>query len=132
MAGETNLKILLKSMKPNVIDGEFVFITFKDGQYGEHADLHPIAMFCENEGMTLVIPKASAEKEGLSFDSVFSCITLNVYSSLEAVGLTAAFSNKLADNGISANVIAGYYHDHIFVQIDTADKALKVLQEFAQ
>jgi hypothetical protein len=49
---------------------------------------------------------------------------------LDAVGLTAAFANKLKDYDISANVIAGYYHDHIFVQHAVAEQALAALNEF--
>jgi hypothetical protein len=52
-----------------------------------------------------------------------------VHSSLETVGLTAAFSTKLGEHGISANVIAGYYHDHIFVQSDLAKSAIDALHE---
>ena len=54
-----------------------------------------------------------ADESGLSYESIFSKITLEIHSSLDAVGLTAAFSNKLTSYGISANVVAGYYHDHI-------------------
>ena len=60
--------------------------------------------------------------------SVFRLISLHVHSSLDAVGLTAAFSTALGNAGISANVVAAYYHDHIFVPTDKADKALNVLQ----
>lgn len=68
----------------------------------------------------------------LEFEGSFRQITLTVHSSLEAVGLTAAVSTKLAAKGISANVIAAYYHDHIFVQTAKAELALSVLQEFSK
>jgi hypothetical protein len=51
---------------------------------------------------------------------------------LDAVGLTAAFSSKLAEHGISANVIAGYFHDHIFVQKEHAEKAIAALNELVR
>ena len=72
-----------------------------------------------------------AENAGLQFEGSFCQITLNVHSSLEAVGLTAAVSAKLSAQGISANVIAAYYHDHIFVQSAKAEMALLALQEFS-
>ncbi|HEX8350737.1 MAG TPA: ACT domain-containing protein, partial [Hymenobacter sp.] len=59
-------------------------------------------------------------------------ITLTVHSSLEAVGLTAAFARALARGNVSCNVVAAYYHDHIFVAAQDADKAMRLLQELAQ
>lgn len=130
VSGETDLNTLLASMQPTLIPDEYVFASFANAQYGEYTQLSPIAMFMESEGMTLVIPKDKAEDHNIAFDSVFRCITLTVHSSLDAVGLTAAFANKLKDYNISANVIAGYYHDHIFVQQDKAQQAIAALATF--
>jgi hypothetical protein len=55
-------------------------------------------------------------------------ITLRVHSSLAAVGLTAAVAAALSDHGISANVVAAYCHDHIFVPADRAEEALAALR----
>ena len=129
MTGELNLDKLLQDMSPTLLDGEFVFCCFEDSRYGDHSQLEPIAAFAENEGLTLVITKSKADQHGISYEAVFRCITLNVHSSLEAVGLTAAFSGKLGEHGISANVIAGYYHDHIFVQAELAAKAIAAIDE---
>lgn len=85
----------------------------------------PIASFQEREGLTLVVTAENAAACGLDYQGVFRCISLQVHSSLEAVGLTAIVSGKLAAYEISANVIAGYYHDHIFVPEQFADEALE-------
>lgn len=132
MGGEKNLEKLLASMSPALIDGEYVFCTFEDAAYGDRAELEPIAAVVENEGLTLVVPRSKADEYGLGHESVFRGITLTVHSSLEAVGLTAALSRKLTEHGISANVIAGYFHDHVFVQRDHADKALAALAELGR
>lgn len=132
MTGEKNLEKLLTSLSPKLAEGEFVFVSIKGAAYGDHADLEPIATFAETEGFTLVIPKEKADERSLSYQSIFKCITLKVHSSLDAVGLTAAFSNKLAEHGLSANVIAGYFHDHIFVQAEYADEAVAALIELSQ
>jgi len=79
----------------------------------------------------LVLEKSVAEKAGLLFAGTYRQITLTVHSSLEAVGLTAAVATKLASEGISANVIAAYYHDHVFVQASKASAAFSALNEFA-
>ena len=129
MTGEKNLDKLLSAMSPALIAGEFVFCSFEKACYGDHSELDPIAAFTESEGLTLVIPKSKADEHGIKYESVFRCITLTVHSSLDAVGLTAAFSSKLAEHGISANVMAGYFHDHIFVQNKLAEKAIAAIGE---
>jgi len=129
MAGETRLENLLHTMSPVLIDGDFVFCSLKNAQYGDYADARPMASFTEPEGLTLVLSSADAEHAGLSYEGLFRCITLGVHSSLEAVGLTAAVASKLAGHGIAANVIAAYFHDHIFVPADLADRALGILSE---
>jgi hypothetical protein len=132
MAGEKDLKKLMTSLSPHLMDGDFVFCTIQDGTYGDFVELLPMASFCEKEGLTLLVTKENADKAGFTYESIFKCITLNVHSSLEAVGLTAAVSSKLAERGISANVIAAYYHDHIFVPAEKADAALSALNEFGR
>lgn len=131
MTAITDLNILLKSMSPELVEGDYVFCTV-DGGLADYVQLEPIATFREREGLTLVLTEKVATQAQLSFDGVFSMITLSVHSSLEAVGLTAAFATKLGSYGISANVIAGYYHDHIFVQKDKAEAAMSALREFSE
>ncbi len=127
MSGITELETLLSSMQPILSDGEFVFCTLP-GEGADYPSLNPIATFRESEGLTLVLPKAVAIDSGLSFEGVFRQITLSVHSSLDAVGLTAAVSSRLASVGISANVMAAYYHDHIFVPTEKAALALSALK----
>jgi hypothetical protein len=86
-------------------------------------------LFLEAEGLTLIIRKTAAEQHGIPFEATFKAITLNVHSSLEAIGLTAAVASRLTLRGISANVVAAYYHDHIFVPTTDAKRALQVLRE---
>ncbi|MGE8294566.1 MAG: ACT domain-containing protein [Pseudomonas sp.] len=90
--------------------------------------LQPIASLREAEGLSLVLARESADRHGLSYDYVATWITLQVHSSLAAVGLTASFSAALAQAGISCNVIAGFHHDHIFVPVECAERALSTLR----
>jgi len=131
MSGETNLEKLLASMAPELMDGEYVFCTFPNARYGDYQDLEPVAAINESEGLTLLIPKSKADEKNFAYETAFKGISLTVHSSLDAVGLTAAFSSKLAVLGISANVFAGYYHDHIFVQSELAQSAVEALKEIA-
>ncbi|WP_439877929.1 ACT domain-containing protein [Pseudomonas prosekii] len=129
MAGETSLATLLRSMSPQLNAGEYVFCTLADGKLP--ADVEIIGSFREQEGLTVILERSHAEQADLSFDYVAAWITLNVHSALEAVGLTAAFATALGKAGISCNVIAGYYHDHLFVGQTDAERALHVLRELA-
>ncbi len=115
-------------MEPVLKPGEYVFTTFGDIDWSQIADLQPISVFKEDEGISLVVDRKTADKYDIPYDSAFRLISLHVHSSLDAVGLTAAFSTALGNASISANVVAAYYHDHIFVPTDKTEKALKVLQ----
>ncbi len=127
--GITNLEELIKNMEPVLNKGEYVFTTVTD--IGSVPRGLTICEIKEKEGVTVVVSKEEAISLGISFDFIASWITLNVHSSLEAVGLTAAFSTALGDHGISCNVIAGYYHDHIFVAKKDEQQAMDILRKMS-
>ena len=127
MTGEVEIGELLRTMRPELRPGAFVFVSVLRAPDG----VDPVAVVREDEGITLVLAREDAYTAGLDYDFVASMITLRVHSALEAVGLTAAVSTKLADAGISCNVIAGYFHDHLFVPADRGEEALGLLQALA-
>ncbi|WDU63333.1 ACT domain-containing protein [Pseudomonas poae] len=130
MTGETDLNILLRTMSPQLNPGEYVFSTIPGSTFPDGASV--IGSFREAEGLTLILERSQAQAAGLEFDFVMAWITLNVQSSLQAVGLTAAFATALGAAGISANVIAGFYHDHIFVGLADGERAMAVLRQLAR
>ena len=130
MSGMLDLDDLLRSIAPEVQSDQYVFCTVA-GCIADHAHLEPLMCFAEAEGLTLILPVGRAQETGLPFDGTFKQITLTVHSSLEAVGLTAAVAAKLTAHNISANVVAAFYHDHVFIPADKAEEALAALQEFS-
>ena len=125
MNGEINLQKLIREMKPRLNDGEFVYCAI--ATQADAVDLNPLCMFLEQESVTVILPKNIADKAGLTYPSICAWITLTIHSSLEAVGLTAAVSTALADANISCNMVAAFYHDHIFVPVKDAERAMDVL-----
>ncbi|MEQ6119993.1 ACT domain-containing protein [Reichenbachiella sp. MALMAid0571] len=126
---EINLEILIKNMSPTLNIGSYVFCSVNRSFVVPDSII--LASFMEQEGKTLVLSRESAENHKLEYSSVMAWITLNVHSSLQAVGFTAKISTALAENEISCNVIAGYYHDHLFVEKDDAEKAMQVLNDLS-
>ena len=129
MTGTSDLAQLIKSMAPKLNEGDYVFVTVDDLSGIDRNST--LCEFKEQEGTTVVIDKKTADALGLAYDYVAAWITLKVHSSLSAVGFTAAFSDALTKHRISSNVIAGYYHDHIFVAKQDAEKAMRVLMELS-
>jgi hypothetical protein len=129
MTGETSLSALLRSMNPELNDGEYVFCTVADSKRVEGIEV--VGSFREREGLTVILERNQAQQLGLDCDYVMAWITLTVYSSLATVGLTAAFASALGQAGISCNVVAGFYHDHLFVGKDDALKAMTTLRALA-
>ncbi len=128
MTGEKNLRALLAGMHPVRRPGEYVYVLWPHGRplaAGVEAAVR------EAEGLTVVLPRSEADKEGLTYDFVGAWITLQIHSALEAVGLTAAVSRALTDARISCNVLAGFHHDHLLVPVADAPRALEVLSELA-
>ena len=125
--GETNLDALLRTMEPVLHPEVYVFCTMPPGS--PPLALTPVATFREAEGLTLIVSAAEATQAGLA--AVYPCrwITLNVHSSLEAVGFLARITGLLAAHGISVNPVSGYYHDHLFVPAERAEEVMQLLDE---
>jgi hypothetical protein len=130
MPGEMDLEKLLQGMKPELNEGEYVFCTVDS--FERAATLNPVCIFQEHEAVTIIIPKHLADNAALPYSIVCAWITLTVHSSLEAVGLTAAASRALTDENISCNVVAAYYHDHIFVPVQDAKRAMETLLKLTE
>jgi hypothetical protein len=122
--------LLIKNLKPVLNEGEYVFCLVQD--MNPYKDLPVIGNFREEEGITLILDKESADRAGLPYYYIGAWITLQVNSSLTSIGLTAAVSDVLAKNKISCNMIAGYHHDHVFVEHTKADNALQLLRQLSR
>ena len=130
MSGETNLQKLLASMTPQLLAGTYVFATLAPGM-PVPAGLDPVMQFREREGLTLIVTEDEAKVAGLA--GTFRCrmITLDIHSSLEAVGFLAAITTRLAKAGMGVNPVSAFYHDHLFVPAERAEEALAILRQLA-
>jgi len=129
-AAIADLSSLLKGMKPVLTPEVYVFATVSP-DVADALPAKPIMRFEEGEGTTLLLLESDAESAGIEHEFACQKITLHVHSALEAVGFMAAISNKLKEVGVPANVVAGYYHDHLFIPLDKVETALAALKELA-
>ena len=136
--GKTDLKELIKSMSPTLSDQMFVFghVPAKTDQNAKNVlqlfGNMPVQMlFREDEGWSVILKEEVAKEIQLEY--IFPCkkVTLNVHSSLEAVGFMAAITTKLAQLGAGVNPVSGFYHDHIFVPTGTEDLVMEALKELS-
>ncbi|MER8897543.1 ACT domain-containing protein [Mesorhizobium sp. M0676] len=131
MAGETDLKRLLAAMTPELLPDVYVFATLTPG-ISRQAGLDPVMVFREREGVTLIVTEDAARAAGLTASFRCRMITLNVHSSLEAVGFLAAITARLAAAGMGVNPVSAFYHDHLFVPAERAEEAMELLRQLAK
>ncbi len=124
MSGETDLDRLLAAMSAELVEGVYVFATVDSIPDG----LTPRMVFQEAEGTTLILRQSQAEQAGLAYEFPSRMITLNIHSSLDAVGFMARIATALAAEGMGVNPVAGFYHDHLFVPEERAEDAMAVLK----
>jgi hypothetical protein len=130
MVGETDLDTLLRTLQPELDPQEFGFGVVPPGQ-ALPAGLRPLGMFEEDEGTTVIASSAVLRAAGIEHSAGWARISLKVHSSLAAVGMTAVMSDLLTRAGISANIVAAYYHDNVFVQWDRRHDAVDILKNAA-
>ena len=123
--GETDLDKMLATLRVERRPGVFTYATVRTPAPELLAAAHGVVT--EGDLTTLVLPVVAAERAGLPVELEMAWLSLTVQSSLEAVGLTAAFSTTLGKAGIPCNVLAGFHHDHILVPVDRAQQAIDVL-----
>ena len=131
MKGEKNLTKMLQQLNPKLEEAEYVFCSVPVDQALDLAD-RAAGWFNEQEGVTLILKKSAADIQNLDYGPIFRKITLTVHSSLTAVGLLAEVTGALARAQLSVNVVSAYYHDHIFLEKDAANQALKILKELSR
>jgi hypothetical protein len=131
MSGIKDLSELLKKMNPILRQGDFVFVSVEPARR-DLSGLEPLLLFLEEEGASLILEKGLADSAGLEYEGIWACITLNVHSDLEAVGLLATVTGELAQEQIPCNVVSAYYHDHVFVPKTLAERSLRILRGLTQ
>ncbi|NKB50846.1 MAG: ACT domain-containing protein [Rhizobiaceae bacterium] len=130
MSGELALSKLLQTLTTKLVDGVYVFVTLAEDAVPE--DLSPRMIFQESEGTTLILLQSQAEAHGLDYEFPCRMITLNVHSSLEAVGFIAHIATELARHDMGVNPVSGFYHDHLFVPNGREGDAVRILEKMAQ
>lgn len=127
---EKDLMTLCATLDPIMSESTYVYCLFKD--FVLPGGLPAFCTVREREGLTVIVNTDDARRMGLPCTYEARLITLAVHSSLEAVGLLAVVSRRLADAGIPCNVVAGYHHDHILAPVQRADEAMRVLSDIAR
>eukprot|EP00090_Calanus_glacialis_P011933 TRINITY_DN20351_c0_g1_i1.p1 TRINITY_DN20351_c0_g1~~TRINITY_DN20351_c0_g1_i1.p1 ORF type:complete len:163 (+),score=29.00 TRINITY_DN20351_c0_g1_i1:144-632(+) len=132
-AGESDLETLIRTMRPTLMPEVFVFLNLHNNdELPSEIFQKSVFTFKEKEGNTFVLPRPIVERLGYQYEYPCRMISLEVHSSLSAVGFLAVILRHLADQGVSCNVASGFFHDHLFVpdgEEDRVMESLKILSE---
>lgn len=142
MSGEEELNTLLKFMSPTLSEGTYIFghIPMDSETASSQTCLQDLInkkqismIFWEKEGWSLIVPEKEIATE-FDIKPVFRCkkITLNVHSSLDAVGFLAAITTRLTQLRIGVNPVSGYFHDHLFVPVGKEDAVMEALGKMVE
>lgn len=123
---------MIAQMSPELLPSIFVFCTMTDREGADRLLTNALASFREKEGTSLILSLNDAERAGFDTSQPMACITLNVHSALDGVGLTAAVSTALAEQMIPCNMVAGFHHDHAFVPVADGQRAIDVLHALSE
>jgi uncharacterized protein len=126
----TDLNEILANLNPVLHPGVYVFCRLPHGN-SIHVDSHPVCIVQEEEALTVIVTQAEADLFGWPYDYQAGWITLQVHSALSSVGVTAKISTALAEAEISCNMVAGYFHDHLFVPFEKVDQTMQILGDLA-
>ncbi len=116
---------MVRALAPRADAGIYTFATLSEDDVGKVQ--RPTGVFREAEGVSIICLLEEAQALDLKHERSFRKITLTVHSSLAAVGLTARVAGALTIAGIPCNVVAAFFHDHLFVPSDRAEEALEIL-----
>jgi hypothetical protein len=116
LAGERDLARLLPGLTPRLYPDRYAFAEMVEPVL--QAD--QFALVREDEGLTSIHPDPQGQ---------WARISLEIHSSLDAVGLTGVMASRLADRGISVNIIAALRHDHLFVPWEWREEAMDCLRD---
>lgn len=130
VGGEKDLKTLLRTMQPALLDGAWAFVTLPNGK-AMPPGLSPLMTYREPEGVTLLLNEKDLAASGLRHAFFCRGISLNINSSLYAVGFLAAVSEVLAKAAMSINIVSAFHRDYIFVPTGRADEAVELLKKLA-
>ena len=125
MSGQTNLQETLDSMAVSCDEVKYGFANTSIDTGFDPANV--LCTFKEEEGLTLIAPSDYLDSMKVTSEGPYAKLTVEVHTSLELVGLTAVLASKLAEQEISANVVAAYFHDHVFVQYNKRHNAIEAL-----
>ena len=129
---EKDLSKLIENMEPTLNSGSYIFSSVTKLELANLPTHILVMQFQESEGTTIITTSENADLYHIPYELRMAWITLKIHSALDAVGLTAAFSYALKSAGISCNVVAGYYHDHLFVPLEDTEKAMAALNALSR
>lgn len=131
--GEVSLSKLLATLTATLHSPTYVFAVLKDeSKLPPFSEIEMFFREAKYEGITIITTQDYAESVGLEYAFPSRKITLDVTSSLDAVGFIAVVATRLAAAGMGVNPISGFYHDHLFVPLGREEDALKIIAKLAE